>query len=213
MNQNSPIPHFIELDKSDIQEAEKIPAFDLESALLELDGYIKKFECALQIFDYSRGRKEELLKDIEYDMSDFFNMMGWERVAARDGAMTIWHFAKCLAGIRSRLNEVPTINAKVNHTELRTAAKLFESKFKDFEDVRNAVAHIAELHKNSQASDFNSIHAAGGSHRMSENFHGRTFASSFEGKLVHYTVSQETLNDLIAIKDRAFDAFSGATRT
>jgi hypothetical protein len=71
----------------------------------------------------------------------------WVFVAGRDGAMSIYHFAKSMEGMMAFLGQCPTVLDKVDRTKLRSARKMLRELFPDFEAVRHAVAHAGELMK------------------------------------------------------------------
>jgi hypothetical protein len=85
----------------------------------------------------------------------------WSGMAGPDAAITVFHFGKTLAAIRSGLSGLPSVKGKVNHSKLRAAAKRFRQEFPDFEQIRHAVGHRAEL---TVSANFIRTHSFEGAH-------------------------------------------------
>lgn len=202
----------------ELQEPEKSSAFYLQCSLNDIQYFTEKFHAALQLFDYSKDHIRKIPPQERRDNPEYKMFRNWLFLACRDGAMTIYHFAKTLTGIRGRLNEVPTFASKLKHHELKIAEKLFKSKFPDFENMRHALAHIAELIETKEAFEAN---AFSGSSRgvtsvdmkdvknimITEDLMDRTFTMTIEGRLVRYEISQRTHDKLRRIEKMTAESF------
>ena len=68
----------------------------------------------------------------------------WPMLAARDGAMSVYHFGVAMEGIKKSLPSYPTIDAGVDKKQIRIATNLFRKYFPRPEAIRHVVAHSAE---------------------------------------------------------------------
>jgi len=141
----------------------------------------------------------------------------WTFIAARDGAMSIYHFAKAMDGANTWAFRSKCFAAKIDKSGLSDAFKLLRTHFPKFEAVRNAVAHAADVTKNPK---WLSEHILMGpfekpllklddtSKAMIKNtIFNDVFMSTFDSAIQEYEVSIKTLNALIEIKNTFYKAF------
>lgn len=139
----------------------------------------------------------------------------WTTLAARDGAMSIYHFAKAMeAG--TDFSGCPSLGATVDHKALRLVRKLFASRFPHFLPMRHALAHKAELTGSVQQIDENSIKGdfdnfgvriEGGGGMIIDHLFNDTFATTFEGQVLSYDVTPQTHANLEDIARRLYATF------
>jgi hypothetical protein len=126
-------PHF---NLNGLPEAERRIARNLLSSLPSLRGFENDFRIALELFDYSDRHQK-----------------GWHFIAARDGAMTIFHFAKVLENMMASIGQCPTILALVDRDKFKKVRKNLRELFPRFEAVRHSVAHAGELMKDPETAE------------------------------------------------------------
>jgi len=68
-------------------------------------------------------------------------------MAARDGALTIYHFGSTIDGIRKSLRSCPALSGPIDRQKLTNAGKLFEAKFPGYIAIRHVVSHYGDFSK------------------------------------------------------------------
>jgi hypothetical protein len=71
--------------------------------------------------------------------------MNYRMIAARDGALNIFHFGCSLEALKKQLARCPSLASRTNAVKLRNAIKQFGSYFPHADNVRNAVAHAGSF--------------------------------------------------------------------
>jgi hypothetical protein len=103
----------------------------LWSLLFLLGWYEQQFRNALALFDgclQSRSPLPANPNDIpKYPIieAEGHTLGAWQTMAARDGALSIYHFSRALAAIPPWLGNCPTMRALVSHDAIRQARKSF----------------------------------------------------------------------------------------
>ena len=197
-----------------LPEAEREHAAVIGSSLDDLDGYLNNFAAALSLFDSCDNASGEAGPHRGTYIS-------WMMIAARDGAMTIYHFGKTIDGIRQSLGLCPTLRGLVSRPSLKTAGKLFARHFPSFEKLRHGVAHAGEQSSTLRARRKHALRGdyAGSGFKIREssgtllgnNLQDRLFTTSHEGTVLTYEISQATLAKLIEVKDAFRAAFAPAS--
>jgi hypothetical protein len=195
---------------------ERKPTLILEGTLNSLHAYCDDFAAAIHLFDFCEKNIEQN-KDASANLRRVVLWQSWQKLAGRDGAMTIFHFGKALAGAGMTLGSCPTIRRGLDATKLRSARKLFNQKFPRNEDARHAVAHAGELWSTPAKVDKN---IAREPRHMAEfmgcgidelvvrdSFVGGRFTNTFEGKVISYELNRLTLSDLEHVKYEFYSAF------
>jgi hypothetical protein len=197
----SPYPPSLAIGSLPIEERDI--GWSISLNLSSLSREAKNIAAAIVLFGVCR---ENGAKDLFGD---------WMRLAARDGAISIYSFGKALAQVRSLIGRVKSWHPIIDAEKLKSAESAFKKSFPFAEKMRHSVAH-PEFYNNPDKKmgingDFEGlgIKAEGVENlvlqEMIENF---TFAATFEGVLVKYDLTAETLNSVIGITEQAFDAFS-----
>ncbi|WP_133065503.1 hypothetical protein [Niveispirillum lacus] len=151
--------------------------------------------------NYEQQRKREYLK--------------WMLVPARDGAISLYHYCKMIEFIRNSFKLCPVFRSKVKIDELRDAQKKFQEYFPFAKELRNAVAHSAELVENDQKIDRNAVrNFEMGTTKIVESktilrshLDGNTFMYTIDGEVVFYNLTNDTLNALAAVTNQIHSAF------
>jgi hypothetical protein len=210
-----------EIDRSHIP-AEEMPAFlHVMELLANLALYERRFLLAVYLYEYSVEAAREIADFATLELS-LWTTGGWQSMAGRDGALSLYHFGSAIEGLKGSLRPCPALNAKVDNQQLRMAGKIFESAFPGYVAIRHAVAHVADF---SQTLTEKMKHAIRGLFKvkgfLSEdptsiawlpgNMNGNTYAVSYKGEAFAYDLNRDNADRLRAVKDRVYSAFRAAT--
>jgi hypothetical protein len=229
---------------SELPESEQTAAFFVEGQLLDFHSYVIRFGAVLSLFDYGARKYavatekhkvekqkikgtpgyHEAYRPIRKEYHDALELYReWMRIAARDGAMVIYHFGKSIEALKRNLHQCPTLEQLVSRDDLRLATNLFREHFPRFETIRDAVGHQGELTEDPKSfakNSFTGVYNAPGiqigetarNSVISDTISGgRKYIVTNKGKILSYEVSRETLANLASVKDSFYDAFRKAT--
>jgi hypothetical protein len=209
-----------------VPEDEKDAARELQRQCAMLAHYTRQFAAAVSLFenasawanqalttfyeDASFAHKPQPERESMHSQGEMF--AGWSQIAARDGALTIFHFGKTVDAMHGTIKRIPSLFATTN---LDAVNPLFRQHFPRFEAIRHAVGHEAEFinsprkrAKHSTDQPFkNAMIDAPEETFISGMLEGNIFTSTFEGKPLSYEVSRKTLANLDAVKNAVYDAF------
>ncbi len=200
--------------------------------LASLGRYERQFQLALMLFDLSQHENAALVGQVEVGQLSFADLdsltntlSGWQRMAARDGALAIYHFGQALAAVSAGLRGCPTLNAVVDHTRIRLARRSFAATFPEYDAIRHVVGHAADFSATPMERRIHSITGPwklsfgrvtievkdrGGYHQFSDNLYDRTYCVTYKGRAHNNDISDETLNALSRARERVYSAFSAA---
>ena len=201
----------------------------IERLLSSLAKYEINFLAALTLFDNCEAEMSQMFgymaakqKAGEHaDISpELQTVTEWMAMAARDGAITIYHFGNTIEAIRQSLPHCPTLNAKVNHSILRGASRYFRHEFPRYEAIRHVVTHAADFqatpnlraqhsHKGGpiRSGRGGSITYEGKIDRyFSHNMMNRTYYVSYQGQAHSYEIDQETADKLFLARVRVYSS-------
>jgi len=160
-----------------------------ENHLDRLVKYAEDFSAALSLFNFCNQFHHRLTGE-------------WLFVAARDGAMTIYHIGKTMELTRAAIKRAPSLAAMVLEEPLSEAGKKYRTSFPTFEKMRHAVSHSSELFrdrdshaKNSFSGSYNDGYIAiENSHRVvvANSLLGRKYTNTIDGKIISYEISEPT---------------------
>ena len=213
-----------------VRETEFDDALQLVSALIGLEQFTQAFRIAVELFDFSAVQLQQARneRDMSRAASGFYDyevwkqksqrFAGWQQLAARDGALQIYHMGIVMEKIKGQLNNVPTIREVVDSLELRTAVKLFQKYFPNYRLIRNAVAHSHnELAPSagafrSQTSDEINISglAQGRGIFITNALHGNKYIITKDKTVASYEISNATHAKLEAVRLRFIAGFDNA---
>lgn len=161
----------------------------VEDHLQRLVSYAEDFSAALSLFNFCKQFDVRLTGD-------------WAFVAARDGAMTIYHIGKTIELTRAALKRTPALSAMVSTDTLSEAGKKYRQTFPTFEKVRHAVSHSSELFRDKKHHEKNSFSGSyddgyirvedSASVVISNGLMGRNYTNTIDGKIVSYEISEAT---------------------
>jgi hypothetical protein len=159
----------------------------VEDHLDRLIGYADDFSSALSLFNFCALFHRQFTGE-------------WSFVAARDGAMTIYHIGKTMELCRSALKRTPTISELADDEAIAAAGKSYRQAFPTFEKMRHAIAHSSELFrdvKNSKKNTFSGsldddfFSIEGPTHVAIRNsLIGRKYTNTIDGKVVSYEICE-----------------------
>jgi hypothetical protein len=188
-----------------LSELERDATNLLKTALGQLSDHSDNFSAALSLFDFSMGELEKATEN-----RTAHPMFRWPFIAARDGAMSIYHFGKAMEGIMASLHKCPTVLQEVNRAKLRSSRKRLRELFPNFEAVRHSVAHAGELMNDVDDLDRHSISTTSVQRMTIQNhLQGRAFKNTFEGQIQSYEINQASRDGLVAIREEFCAAFKG----
>lgn len=186
-----------------LPKEEQDAAFVLNGNFSILTSSVSDFSAALQLFDLST-RKVEILSDPSDPHRSVYR--AWRFMAARDGAMTIYHMMKVIDGIKALLRFAPTIRNRVDRIKMRTATRLLDSYFRDFNKIRNVVAHLSELSQTLEAFQKNAFSGSALQYSLNINniknfmiqnsLSDRKYIITINGEILSYEISGVTLSKI-----------------
>jgi hypothetical protein len=232
------------LDATGIPEIEK-PAFDHIVHLLQhLGMHTENFYMALHLYDVcerehnaffqqtlreatASGKLDKSKLDMAGQVERFRVYSGWQEIATRDGAMSIYHFGRIVKATKSSLAACRTLSAKIDHENLHIAVNSVESSFPRDTAIRHVVGHAADFTQSIRARENHSVKGsfkanvgsagieikkpAGGLTQFTGNSSGRSFFVTLDGKVYGYELSQATGDRLKSIRARVHASFAAAT--
>ncbi len=199
------------LDLKALPLKERAAAAHVQVSLHYLFFHARDFAAALALFDE---------KHVQEARAAVTGKTNWgtqhKYIAARDGAMTLYHFGKTADDIGPNLKKSPTLWALVDHRQLKTARKLMRQLFPDFVEIRHSVGHSAELRNEREKHQVKGPFEASPAFIVGDStvpvtirnhLLGRSFRNTFNGKLRAYEMSADTLKGLESVKDGFYQAF------
>jgi hypothetical protein len=205
----------------------RLPVEEREAARhvkLLLDGlavHVQHFAAAVALYDHL----EELLAQGALRATSLQaqregkarrrNMLGWGGIAARDAAMTLYHFETTLDAIVKGIRKCPTLFARVGEARLRTFQPAFVKNFPAATAMRNAVGHSSDWGRTPESMAFHAykvpysddgLEITSGIYLLSHQA-GRKLIATIRGRLVFVEVTEEWLRGLIEIQRLVYDAF------
>ncbi len=135
----------------------------------------------------------------------------WCGIAARDAAMSVYHFGETRRAISSSLGKCPSLNAQVDAEKLRAARKAFDREFPDAVQLRHAIGHLAE--QLSTPQKMAKLKRAGEFLIWESQVGGSLSMASPKGRQVRLNVDEQTLDRLQTILVTICEAFDGASPT
>lgn len=204
-----------------LPEAEREDAQRAKDALLDVYQYVKRFGSALALFnhvEYMLAQARATMPGTDLRKFQITMTAGpWQLIAARDGAMTIYHLSWMLKALRTSARKCPTLSSLVDWSEMRAAGEVFATSFPSWYELRQAVAHSAEIAIAGEANL--EIHGPVEIEGMSigegvtailtwqDNLSDRTYSGVRKGKLFSYEISETTLGQLHLVGRHVYAAF------
>lgn len=215
LKQLRPFPNF---KLHELPEIERAEADSIKSNIGDMHERSTSFWAGRSLFQSCAERQV-------FDPAHAATYHKWQLCAARDGAMSVYHFGRIIEGIDESLAHCPTLREKIDGRAKREARKQFERRFPSYITLRNALAHSAERSKTAKASqrhgklrartiEINPMSTVRLGKNASmfillDNIYGTTFSSMWEGKIIRCDISDQSgvwLDETIDSYWAAFDA-------
>lgn len=184
------------ISSNNMPEEERGTAHLFSHALSDLQRYITDFAAAISLMDIP-------VPEPKPNSDDHTTIIQWHFIAARDGAMSVYHFGKTLHALHSSYGSLlPTLWKAVDTNQFKIAWRLFDSQFPHIDLIRHAVAHSGELTRTPKDYEQNVVTGAYTGHGIkmgagaSATFtflSNRTFVISIEKKVLAIEISMATL--------------------
>jgi hypothetical protein len=205
------------VDRSRIP-ADQMPAFlHVMTLLAELGLYERQLLLAVYLYEYSAQAAHEIADFATLEHS-LWTTGGWQMMAGRDGAMTIYHFGCAIEGIKNSLPACPALNALIDRRELKNAGNIFEAAFPGHVAIRHVVSHVADFSMTLKAQAAHAVKVPFKEKRFCSedpkgitwlrgNMNDSMYAVTYEGKAFSYDLSRESVAKLRSVKVRIYSAF------
>jgi hypothetical protein len=187
-----------------LPEAERSKADELNLVIWELGANVAHFRHAVELLRFC---SEEIatLPANEDKRERMRNFLAWRLVAARDGAMTLFHFSKLLSRILPLARACPTIWPHVEIDTVRSARRQFRKQFAKAEDHRHVIGHAGEQ----SLPDF--AYARSGRAHLRAAMVGDVLISTWkDGEVMRCEITRSAAERLDAIKSRAISGLRNA---
>jgi len=191
----------------------------LSGALRDLETYADSFSHAVDLFESVSATIQELPANgpptADHIREHVMRISNWKFIAARDGAMMLYHFGKVRKEVPSLIRRSKPLTARIDLERLGRAGRMFEEGFKDWALVRKQVAHLGDFGKTAERRaehyvtgevNTGTIHSAeGNSVYIAGSLHGCTYSATVEGRVVQYNCSRATVAKLAAVLEEHFE--------
>lgn len=210
---------------------EFFPTLHIMGLLGSLGEYEHRFWLALQLFENALAEKADLARQVEFGALDLGTLdlktntlLGWRKMAARDGALAIYHFGQALDAIGSSLKECPTVRACTDHTKLRLVRTQFHAHFPSAHSIRHVIGHHADI---GAAIEWSAKHSVRGPYQATfggtairildhahivfcDNLYDHTYVVTYDGAVHSYQITAETSDTISKIRQKTYSAFDEA---
>ena len=217
-------PKNARLSLDSLPEGERKIAQIVQSNLADLAQRAQHFWSALQLL--SECQTNAAVSAAQGNLAQHSKFQTWTLTAARDGAMSVYHFGRTLEGIDKSLPSCPSLRALIDERLLKEPRSKFLRSFPYFIPLRHAVAHAGE--RTSTPKELKK-HAAGGGRVIElgqvgimipmeedayilipEQLIGTRFVSMWEGEVVSLEMVAQTGRILDEISDAYWNIFEPA---
>ncbi|MCI4644395.1 MAG: hypothetical protein MRY64_06390 [Hyphomonadaceae bacterium] len=186
-----------------------------------LDRYIDRFAAAVSLIGHIQDEMFSVDPAQLSKSSELPKLMEWQFIAARDAALSVWHFGKCLEACRSKcLPYCPTLTAIADHDQIRSLEKAFKGAFPGHSEVRDSVAHegqkfssVAATKKNAMTPEvfmrgvpvvvtgFSEVHPQ-------QSFISDCYQVSYEGRYYKLKLTEESVTSLRRMAEKARQVYT-----
>lgn len=204
-----------------LPENERRAASQIQMQLHDLAAKGRDFEAAVALFQHSMLAPALKRAGVPINPDTTPWARYWPYIAARDGAMTIYHFGMAIQLISRNFATCPTLLSLVDRKYLRMARRRMNEVFPRFEIIRHAVAHSTEI-MNQQS--IHGTHSISGPYEIAPGINvgpdislmlggtlkNQEFLWTVDGKLQSYEISKATLDGMTDVRIDIYAAFSPA---
>ncbi len=206
------------IDEARIPQDERHCVYNCRTNMFLMQSFWKDFHNALFLRKFARNHAAMWKPSPVKTMEDMF--ISWEFIAARDGAMSIYHFFNAMDAVNTWAHKSKSIADNLDRDALKNAFKIKKQHFPRFEAMRHAVSHAGELQKNQKRIDDNfysgsydgSIKIVAdpgtGNGAIYNSLFGDNYVSMINNEIIEYKINDETLDILSTIAKIYFGAFA-----
>ena len=188
------------------------------TCFVSIDSYCTALCRAVELFNFADTHANMWSKSPYNGDGQLRMFLSWKLIAARDGAMSIYHFTKAMEGANYWANKSKSIGPFVQREVTKAAGKNLREAFPRIEAIRHAVAHAGEINKSRDHVKEHSIQRGlDNSFVKSDNtsnviinncLSGATFTMTWQGELLEYDINSVSAQALQAVRNLYFSAFS-----
>jgi hypothetical protein len=215
----------VELKYLPLDPKEREHALLIQHTLDWLQYYADCFLAATGLYDHAEFHYQLAPKPPFPDRMpmtrDQQRYMNWKMIAGRDGAITLYNIDESFQAVSASLDLTPSVKSEIDIDLMRKARKTFRKHFPDVKNMRDAIAHAAEL-INTPAKNFANpikgkgkgkvivppvVGQKGGKITIKDCFQDRTFMSTAKGQLVKYDLTLASHQVILSCVEEFISAF------
>lgn len=227
-------------------EEERTSAHELAGMLNSLGRYVRRFRDAVALFHFAEAhflsairsesrqsvvmpesleateethaQMREMMRAMQANMREMQQYSEWQRIAARDCALTIFHFSKTMGAVDGYWpKSIPSLKGKIDFPLKKQAERELSAAFPFADGLRHTVAHQAEFATPTRIAEhmisgpyngFDMYLEEGATVSVSEDLSDDIYASTFEGKMIHIAINDGTVAKLSGVRDEYLQAFT-----
>lgn len=207
--------------------------------LSSLRDQTQKFIHALELFDFCQlelenrreiadppetsgtGQFKEIEKyfaQVKIDIAAQSRFRSWSHIAAREAAMTLFEFHRCMAFATKNTENTQEFKQRIDNKIVDQAMKLFTNYFPDAKEIRHTASHRIDFFGTPENTESHAIRgpleipgvvklANEGFVSLNSVIAGRTVTSTGFGKNLDFEFSEETVGRLAEITCLFYSAF------
>lgn len=148
------------------------------------------------------------------ELFDFLERQGapeYREIAAKEGALNIYHFGCALRAINTVLSTHNLFGGKIDLDLSRRAGAQFRTDFRNNKNVRHAIAHAGEILESPEKVAKHPVFGAGFSGLVTSIVQNKTYSIAFEGKMFTINLDMATVSKLEAVMLMTQAAFSNTS--
>jgi hypothetical protein len=181
--------------------------------VLCLQIFLEQFRKAVALFDLL----ERTAPPLDVLKNEYF---AYRMIAARDGALSIFHFKCCLEAIKKQLPRSKSLLALVDSVKIREILKQFSVLFPHADNIRHAIAHAGETFKSPERMKQHGMKVPryGPGFAVDEGgyllsaLNGRTYSAGNHGEIFSVTLDQIAISNLGTVLSSVQEAFQVAIK-
>ena len=191
-----------EIDRSLATPAEQDAQQHLLNLLSELGTLERNFRLAVYLYDYCRAAFQET-PPFRNDQPNIWEIFfGWQLMAARDGALTIYHFGRTLEAISEGIGSVQELCKRTDTKAISNIIRIFKGAFPNWIKSRHSVAHQGD----SASVEKRTQHSVGETF-LPGNLVNNVFSVTNDEAIYSYELSIKNADKLASYKRRVLAAF------
>ena len=192
-------------------EAEQENTMLLVYNLFQLNSYVNEYAATIALHNYIQTLRSQAHISIPKNTKDhtekmyLFNV--WDQMCGREAAMIVFHFGKSISAISSLLNKTPTIQKKINHDNIRSARKMLQQEFPNYELARHSAGHRAEAIASLETVKLHAFDHGHMKQHISGNIKGNSYVATFRGNELEIEMIETKRKALGEITNKIYSAF------